>query len=232
MLFKRFLAITLRPSLPSTSDAPERPDQQLDDGAFQPGSADYEVRRRAFGFALIGWNGRPESNLGGNKIVDCSACFRRLGMWLWLPRPRPNGAMLEPCNERMDVAGEHRHYCPWVNGSTQNAGQKLEHGEGMFSGWETLVRSIMNAQELVDNSNVPQSQQGSNLPRPEDDARHPVPSGNDSASEAASVLEDKQNLEVKDKERWAKLKKLKKAFSVKRVKSHGLEKQDRPQVAG
>ena len=189
----------------------------------------YDSKCRAFGFALFGWNGRPDSDLGGNKLVDCAACFRRLGMWLWLPRPRPDGTTLQPCKGKMNVAEEHRHYCPWVNASTQNGGRVPDTEEKLLCGWETLVRAITNANEAIETLNIPQSQQELDVTQPQAATQQPSASGNDIDSETTSVLDEKQSLEVKDKDRWAKIKKLKRAFQIKKVKKQG---GSRPTTAG
>lgn len=53
--------------------------------------------------ALFGWlNEDP----GIPSLVTCSACFRRLGLWLFRPKDGEDGGEASVC--RLDLVGEHR----------------------------------------------------------------------------------------------------------------------------
>ena len=153
-----------------------------------------EINKLALKFALFGWEAEIDSKL---NLATCSACFRRLGLWLFIPRPNPVSPTesREAIVDRLDLAEEHRLYCPWINGSSQT-GAVISKGEDIQSpelaGWEMLLNVVRNVQHS------------------ESDDATPDISG--------SPGTDKAGRDTKDQERWAKLKKLKQAFRVKRVK--------------
>ncbi|KAL7275643.1 hypothetical protein RUND412_001403 [Rhizina undulata] len=80
--------------------------------------------------AMFGWQNEDPSI---PSLVTCSACFRRLGLWLFRKKTMsPIGDDPEVVEEasvcRLDVVGEHRDYCPWINAFSQ----------GKEPGWQTL----------------------------------------------------------------------------------------------
>ena len=183
------------------------------------------INEEALSLALFGWEAEYGHMAG---IACCNACFRRLGFWLFRPRSRADSGLgdQEAIVSCLDVETEHREYCPWINGSVQNDGLKPAEGDlemPKLSGWETLEQVVRNMQ----------NPRRGLMPPP------PVPGAkdDDAASEVGSVVSEKNGVEKraardeKDRERWAKLKKLKKAFSVKRVKSKG-ENVERPSTSG
>ena len=179
----------------------------------EPNSA--EINEEALSLALFGWEAEHGHMAG---IASCNACFRRLGLWLFRPRSRADSGLgdQEPVMSCLDVETEHREYCPWINAKTQSGDQKSKSGEpaiSELSGWEMVEKVVRNVQdekrELMPPPPVPGAK--------DDDVRSEV------GSVISGELEDRTVRDEKDKERWAKLKKLKKAFSVKRVKSKGKE---------
>ena len=158
-----------------------------------------EINELALKFALFGWEAETDSKL---NLATCSACFRRLGLWLFVPRPDPNNPSesREPIVNRLDLIEEHRLYCPWINGSSQS-GVTTSKTEDTLSpeptGWEMLLIVVRNAQHFESDDAVPDT--------------------------SGSPGTDKAGQDTKDQERWAKLKKLKQAFRVKRVKKAGKE---------
>ena len=111
---------------------------------------------------------------------------------------------------RLDVVAEHRDYCPWINAESQGQG----HTSGAEPGWKILLRVVHNASasrrnELAPIMSRPASASGT---------------GDGDASDVASMLstaETRAERDEKDKERFAKLKRLKKAFTVKGSKRLG-----------
>ena len=159
--------------------------------------------------ALFGWQAE-ENHISG--LATCTACFRRLGLWLFKctstssDGSRHNSASMS----RLDVIGEHRDYCPWINGISQNGSAALSGGTSStqgLTGWETLLRILTNAQESMNESEKPQE--------PDLDG-----AASDVASVASSVTgpKEKASRDEQDKERWAKLKRLKQVFNVKKGK--------------
>ena len=88
-----------------------------------------EINESAFILALFGWANEEPSI---PTLLTCSACFRRLGLWLF---KHPKGGSIGDDDAmvcRLDVVGEHRDYCPWVNKESQ----------GRESGWKTLWKIV------------------------------------------------------------------------------------------
>ncbi|KAA8909646.1 C3HC zinc finger-like-domain-containing protein [Sphaerosporella brunnea] len=85
--------------------------------------------------ALFGWHNEDP---GIPSLVTCSACFRRLGLWLFRKKPKvdePDASPDEASVCRLDLVGEHRDYCPWVNAVSQ----------GKEPGWKTMHRVLQNS---------------------------------------------------------------------------------------
>ncbi|KAI5778411.1 C3HC zinc finger-like-domain-containing protein [Geopyxis carbonaria] len=82
--------------------------------------------------ALFGWQSEDP---GIPSLVSCAHCFRRLGLWLFTKKASSTGEGIEQSEAsvcRLDVVGEHRDYCPWVNASSQ----------GKEAGWSKLLRVL------------------------------------------------------------------------------------------
>jgi len=78
--------------------------------------------------AMFGWENQDP---GIPSLVACSACFRRLGLWLFRKKQSENGQD-EASVTRLDLIGEHRDYCPWVSKVSQ----------GKEPGWQTMLRVL------------------------------------------------------------------------------------------
>lgn len=88
-----------------------------------------EINESAFILALFGWANEEPSI---PTLLTCAACFRRLGLWLF---KHPKGGSIGDDDAmvcRLDVVGEHRDYCPWVNKESQ----------GRDPGWKTLWKIV------------------------------------------------------------------------------------------
>lgn len=127
---------------------------------------------------------------------------------------------------RLDVVAEHREYCPWINATSQGGGGPTGNqisSIANLAGWELLLRAIHNAQQSRRDAASDERRADSNAvddaPLEKEANEDPPPSlGID-----AITAEDAQAKEIaardeKDKERWAKLKRLKSVFHVKRGK--------------
>ncbi|KAI9826610.1 MAG: hypothetical protein M1832_006206 [Thelocarpon impressellum] len=174
----------------------------------QEDAASPAVNEQAFTLALIGW----EAEHGHVKgLATCQACFRRLGLWLFKKKQTNLSEASETADDeasmsRLDVIAEHRDYCPWINATSQNGdatSSKRRLSSGDLAGWEALVRVLKTAQYLRPGS--------SGIPKPKfiekDGPTEDTGAGNGPDEEIAR--------DAKDKERWAKLKQLKRAFDVK-----------------
>ena len=163
--------------------------------------------------ALFGWQAE-EGHIKG--LATCHACFRRLGLWLFKPSPDSSA----PASmERLDIVGEHRDYCPWINRLSQNGTASRRTSLDGLAGWQVLVRNV----------------QASTLYKKFDKDEAPAAAVEDTVDDTASTFgstirsaqtkEDRKDQDEKDKERWAKLKRLKQVFHVKRNK--GREQKER-----
>ena len=173
-----------------------------------------EINERALQFALFGWQAESERGL---ELATCNACFRRLGLWLFVPRPDPGSPSgeKEAVVNRLDLVQEHRSYCPWSNPTTQSGGVKssvIDDEAKELAGWEMVLRVAENLQ-YTQNLEIDSLL---TLGRPL----------------GASTNLDRAAKDAKDQERFAKFKKLKKAFTIKRAKRVGKENVVRPSTAG
>ena len=173
-----------------------------------------EINQRALKFALFGWQAESERGL---ELATCNACFRRLGLWLFVPRPDPGSPSgeKEAVVNRLDLVQEHRSYCPWINASAQSGGLKpsvIDDQAKELAGWEMVLRVIENLQY----TQPPENDSLVTLGRPM----------------SASTDLDRAAKDAKDQERFAKFKKLKKAFTIKKVKRVEKEIVVRPSTAG
>jgi len=222
------LSKRIAPLLLSKASAP--------DGAAEETTPPKSVDEDALALALLGWQAEAGHVSG---LAICEACFRRLGLWLFKTKSNttdPGGDDEEASMSRLDVVAEHREYCPWINAASQSGGVTPRKGASSMpelAGWEILLRVIETAQHSRSDTNTLSVA----TPVTESDA-----AGDDVASEVmtiastASGLEDRAARDAKDKERWAKLKKLKQVFHVKRKSQVGVGKGDlaasRPGTAG
>jgi hypothetical protein len=165
--------------------------------------------------ALFGWEGGTDLSTEGT--AKCTACFRCLGLWLFRSRPRPGMEDDVPIVSKLYVDEQHRDYCPWINATTQSGGQieKIKAPpQPKLSGWEMAAQHLRNAQHMRHDLAPP-------TPRP---ASRDADVASEIVSLTGTDAEDRDERDAKDRERWAKVKKLKQAFSVKRrVRPSGKE---------
>ena len=183
----------------------------------RPPSRQGPIDKDAIALAIFGWQAESDRIKG---LITCTACFRRLGLWLFMRKRRPpshSNSLGEDDEEEapmssLHVLEQHRDYCPWINAATQNG--RLDAAK--FSndnddeaeekaGWEVLVRVLNTAHRLRLRSDpMVQSLDQAAV----DDGAHP------SSIELIEVADDAAR-DLKDKARWSKLKNLKRAFDVK-----------------
>lgn len=189
----------------------------LSPGNFQadPTKTAPPINNEALTLALFGWQAEPSPI---PALATCPACFRRLGLWLF----KPASSASSPTISRLDVANEHRDYCPWVNPESQNPtpssdqNQQPRPSNSDQAGWEILLRMI--------NNNSARAERRSLSDMSEATGAAALDGG--FASEVGSILSrtetgDTKARDARDRERWAKLKKLKQVFHVKRNRGKG-----------
>ncbi|TVY85306.1 mRNA export factor rsm1 [Lachnellula suecica] len=193
----------------------------LPDGFFPPASEDapmMEVNKVAFMMALFGWQGHTYGRLGVQPgSVSCQACFRVLGLWLFKSKEvdEAGDEVSSPVVNCLDVVKEHRDYCPWRSAASQNGLKATgKPGSSALTGWEIVLRVLKNEHYL---------RQGKEPQGPK--VSKPVAA--DNVSEIDSILnddEDTKSRDEKDKQRWARLRRVKSLFDTK-----GGKKMKRPE---
>lgn len=168
-----------------------------------------EVNKVAFLMALFGWQGHSHSRLGAQLgSLSCQACYRVLGLWLFKSKSvNEAGEEVEgPIVNGLDVVLEHRDYCPWRNPVSQN-GQNptVKTATNKMAGWEILVRLLKSEFQL---------RTAKVAPRPK--SMQPTADDNDQPEVEEIDDEDARSIrDEKDKERWARLRRVKSIFEPK-----------------
>ena len=179
----------------------------------------------ALALALLGWQAEADHVIG---LATCTACFRRLGLWLF--KPSSSDSPSQSSMHRLDLVSEHRDYCPWINALAQNGTATTtttttkSHRTSLdgLTGWEALLRAVNAC--LIHKRHAENGDRGAAAVT--STSRNLIDDG--AASEVGSVAEsavtreeDTKGRDERDSERWAKLKRLKQAFHVKRKKGKG-----------
>ncbi|BCS20719.1 uncharacterized protein APUU_21151A [Aspergillus puulaauensis] len=163
----------------------------------RPVQSDPPINESAFILAFLGW----DSFDGAVNMAGCSACFRRLGFWMYKPKATEDASSHDP----LDAANEHMEYCPWINGKAQSGtGNPSEKPEGLRSGWELLAQALKVKHLRQTRSSTPMgSRAGSEAPSMDDPE---IDEPNDVAKKA------------KDREWWAKIRRMRQVLNVKSPK--------------
>lgn len=169
-----------------------------------------EPNKVAFQMALCGWQGYTHHRLGAQLgSVSCQACFRVLGLWLFKSKKVSEaGKEVEGgVMSRLDVVKEHRDYCPWRNPASQSGLMATSDEAGTaLAGWEVVLRVLKNDHYL----------RNKGARNPNSASRDPLPGESFENSFEASVdEEDAKSREERDKERWARLRRVKSLFDTK-----------------
>ncbi|KAI9886091.1 MAG: Protein fmp52, mitochondrial [Watsoniomyces obsoletus] len=179
--------------------------------------------------AIFGWEG---DNSHPKGLISCNACFRRVGLWLYQgkdersPRSpsdptRSTSMSDDDAVSELDVITEHREYCPWISTITQTESRMKPE-----SGWESLVRQLLSwyDQRRSNTDERPRraAEGGEEREQQERQSQRNVPLEGESGTGILSVeprrQEDTAARDAKDKERFARVKELKKAFDVKALR--------------
>jgi len=168
-----------------------------------------DINKVAFMMALFGWQGHKHPRLGDQpQSVSCQACFRVLGLWIFKSKEvnEAGEEVSSPVVNCLDVVKEHREYCPWRNAASQN-GQKAteKSGNHALAGWEIVLRVLKNEHYLRHGKETQISKTSK-------------PATSDAASEVESILDDNEDTksrDEKDKQRWARLRRVKSLFDTK-----------------
>jgi hypothetical protein len=180
--------------------------------AERPGpSIQTEINRVAMVMALFGWTAPPETKLRDGAAV-CEACFRTLGLWLFKSKEvNEVGEIVHPATmNHLDPVEQHREYCPWRNPKSQSGGtpSKSAHAPELAA-WQVLIRVLKNDYVL--------RQTGRETTK--DKTKVTAESRSRPGTAIITDDEDAQSIrEEKDKERWARLRRVKSLFDTKSKK--------------
>ncbi|KAG5913882.1 hypothetical protein E4U42_000818 [Claviceps africana] len=207
-------------------------------------AADKPPNRAALALALMGWQGLTDSRIGAvSNSVSCHTCLRRLGLWMFKSKEvDEQGHVVVPAlMDHLDPVREHRFFCPWKDAHIQSRSAASSNKQPPLTGWKMLMQTIKNESDL---RNVYNNSSSSRKPRgfghlrageagspsplvgiPATPASHapttPTPKQSmpilsvASPQEPATGEEDENVREAKDKERWARLRKVKSLFDTK-----------------
>ncbi|RDA93722.1 hypothetical protein CP533_0266 [Ophiocordyceps camponoti-saundersi (nom. inval.)] len=169
---------------------------------FFKDSSSPDVNRPALALALMGWQGLSHPRLGAvPNSASCHTCLRRLGLWMFKSKEvAEDGTVLVPAPmEHLDPLREHRFFCPWKSAEVQSRGAK--------SAWSMLL------QTLVNDASLRSLYEGRSATASTPTAVAFNVAGGNEADEA-----DEKARDAKDKERWARLRKVKSLFDTKGAK--------------
>lgn len=106
----------LPPALLSNPDEDKASDEDTD--------TTEETRQKALQIAVSGWQGSTESS---TQLLSCSACFQRIGLWMYQSDYKPHRFTSDEDDgdssedRSMHLIQLHREHCPWRNPTTQAA---------------------------------------------------------------------------------------------------------------
>lgn len=185
---------TPEPPSPSPAGKKQPPAAESNGKAETSTPKEPAINRTAFILASFGWDSVSD---GASGLAECSACFRRLGLWMYKPKPNGDSAIYDA----LDAANEHMEYCPWINGKAQSGTGKAQKPDELHSGWEILVQALkVKHRRTIRSTASVASFAVSESPSTDD-----------------PVVDD-TNIEAKkasDREWWTKLRKMRQVLNVK-----------------
>ncbi|KAM0415832.1 hypothetical protein ACHAPT_013192 [Fusarium lateritium] len=239
---KSFLPYEFNLRLPDELKLDEIPAQLPIDFFTRPAAANVEVGTRpnrvALALALMGWQGLDNPRIGAvPNSASCHTCLRRLGLWMFKSKEvADDGEVLVPAPmDFLDPVREHRFFCPWSNPGTQRQSHAHTRPEQDLPGWKVLLQTLANDAHLrsVYEGRSParhRTQRSIGEPpstpqRPETAASITTPQtlpamrtatpGSVDVTGSDHVEEDEKERDAKDKERWARLRRVKSLFDNK-----------------
>ena len=156
----------------------------------------------ALDVAMHGWRGSKEA---GSELLNCDACFQRIGLWMYQPDYRPptiNCDDEEDANSKsLDLVELHREHCPWRDPATQQASGSLK-GFNACQILQQVVSTYARDQRRRSDEQTANTKMDQN-----ESAEAPV-------SDALKLSRDE--IAQQDKDRESRLRKLKSMFTIKR----------------
>jgi hypothetical protein len=200
--------------------------------AVTPPSEVESPNRVALALALLGWQGLSNKKIGAvPNSASCHTCLRRLGLWMFKSKEvSDTGEILVPAPmDHLEPTREHRFFCPWKNADAQKRPSSKAADETPQPGWVILLRTLKNDAHLRSvyagrSSSRPKSTNGTTDPStPIKRGAAPAPDTPDVALQSSPYVDADQiadeeyekEEEARDKERWARLKRVKSLFNIK-----------------
>ena len=190
--------------------------------------------RAALALALTGWQGLSNARIGAvPNSASCHSCLRRLGLWMFKSKEvGPDNEVIVPAPmDFLDPIKEHRFFCPWKNPQAQRLGSARPNRDIDLSASEMLTQSIRNEAYLrgaLDGSGKNKKNTTGANGGPGTPSRSSVAAPQTPGSQITSVggaespttgapdgEEDEAARDAKDKERWARLRRVKSLFDHK-----------------
>ncbi|KAI0112404.1 C3HC zinc finger-like-domain-containing protein [Nemania sp. FL0031] len=178
----------------------------------------------ALALALTGWQGLTNPRIGAvPNTATCATCLRRLGLWMFRSKEvdEATGKVIVPAPmDHLDPVREHRFFCPWRNATVQrNPGAKTKDNK---AAWEVLAQTLKNSAYLRQEAEKSTHRSLFHRPTaslPVTPSRNKKQGGEEQVVTPPDKLEDEEEdlaaRDAKDKERWAKLRRVKSLFDTK-----------------
>ncbi|KAI1846220.1 hypothetical protein JX265_010597 [Neoarthrinium moseri] len=205
----------------------------------------------ALALALTGWEGLTNPKIGPvPNSASCPTCLRRLGLWMFKSREineETNEVLVPAPMDHLDPIREHRFFCPWRNPDAQrNPGSRS--AEASKAAWEVLVLTVKHAAYLRGhrdkNDKTPVHGRSKSHAVPRTPTSRPTGHAytpSEGAIESPLLMlgpdmvddeeEDGRERDAKDKERWARLRRVKSLFNTKGGRSRLTKSLSRPGTA-
>lgn len=194
--------------------------------------------RVALALAILGWQGLTNARIGPvPNTSSCHTCLRRLGLWMFKSKevdPETGAVVVPAPMDHLDPLREHRFFCPWKNGEAQSitgnpgtparraAGPEGEGGDR--PGWEVLLEVLKNEAYLRGREtpssrgggkNAAAGTPGTPSRRGTGQGSSPGGGGGGGGDGEDEEEDDEKTQNAKDKERWARLRRVKSLLGSK-----------------
>ncbi|GAP92914.1 putative c3hc zinc finger domain-containing protein [Rosellinia necatrix] len=182
----------------------------------------------ALALALTGWQGLTHPKIGAvPNSATCATCWRRLGLWMFRSKEvdeTTNEVIVPAPMDHLDPIREHRFFCPWRNAAVQqNPGSKTKETK---AAWEVLAQTLKNSAYLRQEGEKSVRRTlfhrpTASLPGTPSRTRKQDGEGQiamETPEKPDDEEEDMTARDVKDKERWAKLRRVRSLFDTKNRK--------------
>ncbi|KAM0259340.1 hypothetical protein ACHAQJ_003372 [Trichoderma viride] len=185
--------------------------------------------RPALALALLGWQGLTNTRIGAvPNTASCHTCQRRLGLWMFKSKQvDESGKVIVPAPmDYLDPEREHRFFCPWKNATAQSRGHTTQSNDTAdMPAWKILLQSIKNESDLkrvyegrARSPSKPSAATGPSTPLKTPARRTGGHTPQVSTDLSINEEDDDATRDAKDKERWARLRKVKSLFDTKKLR--------------